>query len=114
VISTAKDKVGRLLVKIWRKYRSDVQERIQVSPHGIDSNPVKDMVAIYGQTSSDGKAVIIGYMLKNQIAKPGELRMFSTNAQGSEQTFIYLTDNGQILMGGNVDNLVKFTGLNQA
>jgi hypothetical protein len=49
--------------------KSDVRECIEVSPYGIDSNPIKDMIALYGPTGENGKDVIIGYLNKNRTAE---------------------------------------------
>ena len=35
------------------------------------------MVAIFAETSNNSEAVIIGYINKNQVAGPGEKRIFS-------------------------------------
>ena len=52
---------SRLLVKILRYGKSDVQTPKQVSSYGVDSNPVKDMIAVYAKCGSDNNNIIIGY-----------------------------------------------------
>lgn len=110
VIST-EIKNTRLFVKILRYGRNDVQTPKQVSPYGVDSNPVKDMVAVYAKCGSDNNNVIIGYINKNSIAKVGEMRLFSTDASGSEQFYIYLKDDKTCEIGGNTNFAVKYNQL---
>lgn len=102
---------SKRLVKFLGIGRSDVQEKNEVGPFGIDSNPVKDMVAIMAPTSEIGKDVIIGYINTNQMAEVGETRLFSTDLDGVEQIFIHLKNDGNIEFGDNADNLVRFSKL---
>lgn len=117
VISSELDNVKRRLVKILRQGRSDVRTSLEASPHGIDSVPVKDLIAIYSETGHDGDTVIIGYLNKNRLADVGENRLFSTNANGTLSTFIWLKNDGTMQVGGNTDFMVRFseleTGFNQ-
>ena len=112
ILSTRIDGLGRRLVKVLRFGSSDVQEPFQASNFGIDSNPIKDMVAVYSKTTENGKNVIIGYLNKNQISAPGETRIFSVDSSGNLKTYIWLTSGGIIEMGGNADNAVKYSPLN--
>lgn len=111
IISTAFDSFKRRVPKFLRKGLHDVQTAFEAAPYGIDSNPVKDMIAIYSPTSEKGKTVIIGYLNKNQLAEVGEFRAYSTNAQGALQTYMWLKGNGDILLGGDASHLTKFEEL---
>ena len=91
---------------------SDVQEPIQVAPHGIDSNPVKGMKAIYSPTNERGKNIIIGYMNADMLAAVGETRVFATDADGDLKTFIWLKADGSMQLGGSADNAVRYSPLN--
>lgn len=102
------------LIKFLRKGKSDNRECKVIAPHGIDSHPVGDMIALYAETSVNGKNVIIGYISKNAIADIGELRMYSTDSDGVEQNYIYLKNDGDIEVGGNADNMVRFSQLESA
>ncbi len=117
IISTEIDNLNQRVSKFLRFGLKDVQTAIQTAPYGIDSNPIKDMIAIYGATSEKGKPVIIGYINKNQLADVGETRIFSTDENGVVKTFIFLQNDGTIEIGGSVDNMVRFsdleTGFNQ-
>ena len=111
VISTSFDSLGRLLPKFQRMGLNDVQETISSAPFGIDSNPIKDMVAVYSPTGVKGEAVIIGYINKDCLTDVGETRIFSTDENGELQTFIHLKNDGDIHFGGNNGNLTRFQEL---
>ncbi len=105
---------NKRLVKFLRMGKSDVQENYQVAPFGFDSNPVKDMIAVYSKTDELGKSVIIGYIDKNQLADVGESRMYSTDADGLLKFFLHLKNNGTAEFGGDADFMVRFSGLETA
>lgn len=107
-------KNGTRFIKVLRFGKSDVQTPREIAPFGVDSSPIKDMVAIYSETSERGKSVIVGYINPKQVAQPGETRLFSLNFLGEEAATVYLTKNGNIELNGNSDNLVKFTPLNNS
>lgn len=114
IISTSIDKFTRRLIKVRRFGNDDVQEPFQANNAGIDSNPIKDMVAVYSSTSENGKNVIIGYLNKNQIADSGEVRIYSTDENGQLKTFVWVTNEGKIELGGVADNAVMYSKLNGA
>jgi hypothetical protein len=111
VISTELDNLQRRVVKVLRFGKSDVQTSDQVAPHGIDSNPIKDMIAVYAKTEQKGETVILGYLNRNVMAGIGETRIFSTNSSGTLQTFIWLKADGTIELGGANDFAVRFNEL---
>lgn len=111
VISAAKDDLSRLVVKVLRMGRSDVQTGIAAQPYGVDSNPIADMVAVYSKTGENGKAVIVGYLNKNQVAGPGELRLFSTDGNGAEVMYAWLRSDGTMELGGDTDFMARFSEL---
>jgi len=99
-------------VKFLRMGNSDIQETEQIAPHGIDSNPVKDMVAIYAPTLQQGEPVIIGFINKKLIdLDPGETSVFSTDDSGDLSTFIHLLADGTMKIGGDADFMVRFNEL---
>ena len=111
VISTKIDSVNRRLTKFLRFGNSDIQECLQTAPFGVDSNPTKDMIAIYSNTSTKGKNVILGYINKNQLADIGETRLFSTDSSGVLQQYILLKNDGDINFGGTAGNLTRYQEL---
>jgi len=112
IISTEFDKLKRLVPKFLYRGNKDLQTAIQIAPYGIDSNPIKDMVAVMGETNQDGSTVVIGYLNKNCLAAPGEVRLFATNAQGVLQTYVWLKTDGKVHIAGDVDNAVRWRELN--
>jgi hypothetical protein len=111
VANTSFDSLKRLVVKAWNG-KSDARTAIEASSYGIDSNPVKDMVAIYAKTELDGNEYIIGYLNKNRLAAIGETRLFSTDTNGALKAFIWLKSDGTMQLGGSVHNAVRYTPLN--
>jgi hypothetical protein len=81
------------------------------SSYGDDSQPLKDMTAIYAHTAVNSEPVIIGYINTQQIAREGEKRLFSQTFDGSIAFAIYLKNDGTCELGGNLDNAVRFNPL---
>ncbi len=113
-LSTAKDSIGRLIQKVRRLGKSDIQTAPVVSPYGIDGNPIADMIAVYAETSVKGDQVIIGYINKNSLAEVGGLRLFSTNSAGAEQFYVYLRASNNLELGGDARHLARFEELETA
>jgi len=105
---------GLRLNKILAFGRNDVREAHQTSPFGDDANPPEGMQAIYSKTSNLAEPVILGYINKENIAGPGEKRIFSVDENGEVSSFVFLKNNGDILFNGEGDNLVKFIDLETA
>lgn len=114
VISTQLDNLNRRLIKVLRFGRSDVQTPFQALPHGLDSNPVKDWLAVYSETTEKGKPVIIGYINPDQLAEAGGTRIYSTDSDGAVQFAIYLRADGTCEVGGDTDNMVRYSELETA
>ncbi len=111
IISTSFDNFNRRIIKFLRMGKSDVQTAFDASPFGIDSNPVKDWVAIYSPTSEVGKTVIIGYIKRDQLAAVGETRLYSTDTNGALKFYAWLRNNGTLELGGNAKNLARYQEL---
>ena len=79
--------------------------------YGDDSQPLKNMTAIYSPTAVNSEPVIIGYINTNQVAEEGEKRIFSQSLDGSLSFAIHLKTDGSCEIGGNVDNAVRFSAL---
>ena len=82
------------------------------SPFGVDSNPLKDMVALYAPTGEKGETTIIGYLNKNQLAGIGENRLFSLKENGDLATYIWMKNDETMEIGGDSDNMVRYAPLN--
>jgi hypothetical protein len=113
VIST-KIEEGLRLIKFLRYGLNDVQECNNAAPFGDDSNAPKDFVAVYSSTGEMGSPVIIGYLNTNQIAGIGEKRIFSLKSNGSLSQYIWLKNDGKMEIGGDSDNLVRYSKLETA
>lgn len=113
VDSSSKDSLARRIIKFLRFGKNDVQTSFAVSPYGIDSHPIKNMIALYAETGEKGKTVIVGYINKNAMAEAGEVRLFSTDNNGSEKIFIWLKNDGTAELGGSADNLARYKPIEQ-
>lgn len=102
---------GRRILKV-REY--GVKTAFESAPFGDDSNPLADMTAIYAHTSENGEAVVIGYINENQIAQPGEKRLYSLNAAGQVQTYVYLKADGVLELGGAAKSAIRYEDLDSS
>jgi glutamate/tyrosine decarboxylase-like PLP-dependent enzyme len=82
--------------------------------YGDDSQPLKNMTAIYSPTAVNSEPVIIGYINTNQVAQEGEKRIFSQSLDGSVSFAIHLKTDGTCEIGGNIDNAVRFNALSSS
>lgn len=82
------------------------KEPYECSPYGFDSNPIKDMTAIYADTSENGEPIIIGYVNENQLAEVGELRLYN-----SGQGYIWIKNDDSIELNGNARTIIAFQDL---
>jgi|SRR6185437_1077279 len=108
---------GYRVMKVLRFGKSDVQTADEATPYGLDSSAVKDMIAVFSDTVTKGEPVIIGYLNKQQLAQPGEFRLYSTDNDGNLITYIWLHNaagDGQIELGGTTDNAVLYSKLETA
>ena len=110
-VDSAIIKAKTLIVKVLRLGNADVQTSKQISNFGIDSNPIKGMVAIQGETSIKGETVIIGYIGKEHIAESGETRLYSTDENGVLKSTVYLKKDETLELMGNSNFAVKFNEL---
>ena len=82
------------------------KEPYECAPFRFDSNPVKDMTAVYADTSENGEPIIIGYINENQLADVGELRLYNSN-----KSYIWLKNDDTIELNGNSRTIVAFIDL---
>lgn len=113
-ISTSLDSIARRIVKFTRLSISDVQTAVQGGPAGMDSNPRKNLKAIYSPSMASGRPVIIGYVNRNQLADVGETRLFAEDADAALKTYVWLKKTGIVEIAGSADNAVAFEDLKQA
>lgn len=114
VISTELKAAKTRLIKVLRYGKRDVQTPREIAPYGVDSSPIKDMVALYAPTSDISAPVIVGYINKNQKAGVGEFRTFATDANGTEKFYTWMKADGTMEIGGNIDYAVRYLKLDMA
>ncbi len=95
---------------LWGK--SGVVNVNEVSPYGLDSNPVDGGDCVY-VTTTTGVPAVVGYFNKGQIADKGEIRIYSTKESTASviKFYIHLKNDGTCEMGGVADNMVRYTPL---
>lgn len=94
--------------------KSDVQENVNVSPFGFESNPVKGVVGIQVKTSVDGENFVVGYIGKANKTESGEVCVYSTDDDGNYKIGIIIRKNGTIEFGGDDGNLTRYQELESA
>lgn len=107
-ISSEINKFGQRVVKFLGLGKNDTKTAVQISTPGTDSSPIKGMMAVYSPTASKDGSVVVGYLLKDQLAKPGEHRTFSTDKDGVLKFYIWQKDDGTCEIGGNTDFMMRF------
>lgn len=106
VLSAAKE-----FVKVLRYGSQDINTPEPSLPYGIDSKPIHNKRGIVAETRRKGKNVILGYILHSEKTESGEIRVYSTDNDGNDKFYIYLKKDGTCEIGGNVDNLVRYSKL---
>lgn len=113
-IISSKLKSSYRWLKFYRYGRVDTMERRESLPYGVDSNPVKGTRAVFTTTSSAGQGVVIGYINTNQKADVGEFRTYATDSDGNEVFYTWMKNNGTMEIGGDQDNMVRYSELESA
>lgn len=109
--SKIKEAVLNSAKRVLKVEQFGVKTASESMPFGMDSSPIKNMTAIYSNTSNDAESVVIGYINTNQIAQQGETRLFSLDSNGSLKSYVHLKNDGTIEMNGDSDFLIKFNEL---
>lgn len=102
---------GKRIVKVQQ---FGIKTAATASAFGDDSQPLENTTALFAKTSNNAEPVVIGYINKNQLAGPGEKRIFSVNSDGIVQAYIWLKKDGNIEFSGDDDNLVRYSELKTA
>lgn len=96
----------------------DARSAEEVAPFGIDACPVPGLQALYIQTSKSTEPVFVGYINKQQLATPGEVRLYWTDANGAEVGRVWGHNDGTVEIGGtgsagsNLNHATQFEALN--
>jgi hypothetical protein len=102
---------GKRILKVLQFGTKTAKE---CAPFGFDSAAPENMTAIFSETSNAGESVIIGYINKNQLAEPGESRMYSVDSTGAVKAYIFAKKTGEVEINGNENFAVRFDPLNDA
>ena len=102
------------IVKVLVMGKDDLRTPASIGPYGDDSHPIEEVIALYGSTGEKGDDVIIGYINKNQIAKLGERRLFSTDSKGNVKAFVYLKNDGKLALNGDEHNATRHSPLDSS
>lgn len=98
---------------VIEEYQGLTKKLRQVSPAGIDSNPLpEDQGAGFCVGDTTGKSVSVGVYCENCVAESGEIRLFARDDSAVEKTFVYLKKDGVLELNGNADFAVSWTDLN--
>lgn len=99
-------------IKILRLGKNDVQTVFPSLPHGLESKPIKEAIAVYASTMNSGDAVTVGYIQLNlERTQEGETLLYSTDSSGNRVFEILLNNAGECELGGNSDFLARFNEL---
>lgn len=114
VISATFDNLLRRVVKMTRYTSLDTQTALEAMPFGVDSNPIAKMVAIMSNTEAKKTKVVVGYINPNQLAAPGETRLFSVDADGNLKAYLWLKVDGTLELLGSAKHMARFEELETA
>lgn len=92
--------------------KDDVREANDCTPFGVDSQAPAGVRAIYIESTVNGQSTVVGYINKNAKAETGGIRLYSTDSNGTEKTYVYLRANGDIEIGGNSNHMTQYEALN--
>lgn len=112
-ISKTKSSFKEGAYRILKVFQFGAKTADECAPFGFDGNPPEEMDAIFAETSTGGEPVVIGYIQTQRLAEIGESRLYSLKPDGTLSTYIWLRKNEIIELGGNDENLVKFSKLEQ-
>lgn len=83
----------------------------QVTPFGIDSNPLENYTAVYASTTNEGEAIVLGYINTNYITEKGEIRIYSVGDDKAVKAYVYAKKDGNLELNGNAFSSVRFESL---
>ena len=96
----------------------DAKSAPEIGPAGYDAAPLPGLTAVYIKTAKKDGYVFIGYAPVNQLANPGEARMYSTDADGAEQARVWCHNDGTVEVAGtgnagsNTNHATQWEALN--
>jgi len=103
---------GKLIIKSLTLKGASTAK--QVTPFGIDSNPLGNWTAIYADTTNAGEAVILGYINKDYITEQGEIRIYSIGDDQAVKAYAYARKDGVLELNGSAYSAVRFQNMKTA
>ena len=101
-------------IKVLRFGKEDIVTPLVSLPYGIDSKPIKNKRGVISDTRKKGKNVILGYLLESEKTESGEIRLYATDDDAVEKFYVHLKKDGTCEIGGDVDNMVRYSKLETA
>lgn len=101
-------------IKVLRYGKDDVQTPLPVLPHGLDSKPVKEDLAVTANTTGDGENVVIGYVKLFSETNEGETRLYATDQEGTLVFDLLFNNAGEAIFNSGTDNAVRYSKLEDA
>jgi hypothetical protein len=101
-------------IKVLRFGKDDVQTPLPVLPHGLDSKPVKEDLAVTANTTGDGENVVLGYVKLFSETQEGETRLYATDQEGALVFDLLFNNAGELIFNSGEDNAVRYSKLEDA
>lgn len=112
-LDTRNDEDDFRLIKVERYGPTDILEMDEMTLWGYDGNVPTKVPGVMLETAADDPRVI-GYILKVRKARKGEVRIYATDKDQVEKNYIWLRDDNTIEVGGDSDNMVRYSKLEEA
>lgn len=97
---------GRMIIKSLSMMGATTAK--QVTPFGIDSNPLNNLTAIYADTTNVGEALILGYINKDYITEQGEIRIYSVGADLAVKAYVHAKKDGILELNGDDFSSIRY------
>jgi hypothetical protein len=113
---SSKVEKGKRIVKALVSGKNDTRTAHQASPANMDSAPVEDdnLIGLYAFTGTRGEPVLIGYLNREAVVNPGEIKLYSLDSGASEQAYFYLKNDGIAELNGDGDFVTRFLEMEKA
>lgn len=113
IIQVSGNEIRKVFRYIKTVFSKDSHTAAQIAPFGDDSCPVEGMKGVEASTDDLGQNVVIGYFNRSILADKGEKRFYSLKADKTESFYIWLKNDGTCEIGGDTDNLVRYSELKE-
>lgn len=111
IIQVSGNEIRKVFRYIKTVFSKDSHTAAQIAPFGDDSCPVEGMKGVEASTDDLGKNVVIGYFNRSILADKGEKRFYSLKSDKTESFYVWLKNDGTCEIGGDTDNLVRYSEL---